>query len=48
MCRLLSYPAVPKNQARLRFCLTSEHKNEQLDMALDRLDALYTKMGIRK
>ena len=42
------YPAVPKHQARLRFCLTSEHRNEQLDEALDTLDKLYTEMGIKK
>ena len=42
------YPAVPKHQARLRFCLTSEHKSEQLDYALDTLDALYKEMEIKK
>lgn len=29
------FPAVPKGQARLRFCVTSEHKKEQLIKALD-------------
>lgn len=42
------YPAVPRHQARLRFCLTSEHKEAQLDEALDKLEILYTKMGINK
>ncbi len=28
------FPAVPRNKARLRFCLTSNHKPEQIDMAL--------------
>lgn len=42
------YPAVPKHQARLRFCLTSEHKKEQLDYALDTLEILYKEMGIAK
>ena len=42
------YPAVPKHQARLRFCLTSEHKPEQLDFALDTLETLYEEMGIKK
>lgn len=42
------YPAVPKHQARLRFCLTSEHKTEQLDYALDTLEVLYKEMEIKK
>ena len=42
------YPAVPKHQARLRFCLISEHKPEQLDFALDTLEDLYKEMGIKK
>ncbi|MGE5494557.1 MAG: aminotransferase class I/II-fold pyridoxal phosphate-dependent enzyme [Burkholderiales bacterium] len=42
------YPAVPRHQARLRFCLTSEHKAEQLDYALAALDELYKEMGIKK
>lgn len=29
------YPAVPKGQARLRFCITSEHSKEQIIKALD-------------
>lgn len=29
------YPAVPRGQARLRFCVTSEHKKEQIIKALD-------------
>lgn len=31
------YPAVPKGQSRLRFCVTSEHKEEQIIKALDML-----------
>ncbi len=31
------YPAVPKNKARLRFCVISEHKPEQIVRALDTL-----------
>ncbi len=42
------YPAVPKHQARLRFCLISEHKPEQLDYALDTLDALFAERGLMK
>lgn len=33
-----SYPAVPKNQARLRFNVISEHKPEQIISALDNLE----------
>jgi 7-keto-8-aminopelargonate synthetase-like enzyme len=42
------YPAVQKHQARLRFCLTSEHKREQLDYALDTLEILFKEMEIKK
>ena len=31
------YPAVPKNKARLRFCVISEHRPEQIIQALDLL-----------
>lgn len=31
------YPAVPRGQARLRFCVISEHKEEQIIRALDTL-----------
>lgn len=34
------YPAVPKNQARLRFCLTSDHSKEQAEQAMKTLDRL--------
>jgi len=42
------YPAVPRHQARLRFCVISEHKKEQLDYALDTLDKLFAQKGISK
>jgi 7-keto-8-aminopelargonate synthetase-like enzyme len=42
------YPAVPRHQARLRFCVISEHKKEQLDYALDTLDKLFAQKGIFK
>ena len=42
------YPAVPKHQARLRFCVISEHRPEQLDYALDTLDKLFKQKGIVK
>ena len=34
------YPAVPKNKARLRFCVISEHSPEQIAHALDKLEAV--------
>lgn len=34
------YPAVPKGKARLRFCVTSEHKPEQIRYALNTLQEL--------
>jgi len=40
------YPAVPKNKARLRFCVISEHKPEQIVEALDKLVALAGELGI--
>lgn len=33
------YPAVPRNKARLRFCVISEHEPEQIITALDTLEA---------
>lgn len=32
------YPAVPRKKARLRYCLTSDHKKEQIIYVLDTLD----------
>ncbi|MCL2442690.1 MAG: aminotransferase class I/II-fold pyridoxal phosphate-dependent enzyme, partial [Treponema sp.] len=40
------YPAVPANKARLRFCLTSCHNKEQIDLALNALQELSKKMNI--
>ncbi len=40
------YPAVPKNKARLRFDVTSEHKPEQITYALDALLAAAAEHGI--
>jgi len=34
------YPAVPANKARLRFCLTSCHNKNQIDLAMDTLKEL--------
>ncbi len=40
------YPAVPRGQARLRFCLTSAHKREQAEHALGLLDRLIAEHGM--
>jgi len=40
------YPAVPANKSRLRFCLTSCHKKEQIDFSLNTLKELADKMNI--
>ena len=40
------YPAVPRGKARLRYCVTSEHKPEQIIRALDILVETAEKMGI--
>ncbi len=40
------YPAVPKNKARLRFCVISEHKPEQIVQALDILERVAAEAGI--
>lgn len=40
------YPAVPKNKARLRFCVISEHKPEQIAHALNTLQSLVDQLGI--
>ncbi|HBQ63337.1 MAG TPA: glycine acetyltransferase, partial [Clostridiales bacterium] len=41
------YPAVPKNQARLRFCVISEHKPEQIIKALDTLMEISRTTGMK-
>ncbi len=41
------YPAVPKNKARLRFCVISEHKPEQIVEALDKLLECAREAGIQ-
>ena len=40
------YPAVPRGKARLRFCVISEHKPEQIARALDLLVDLAAQEGI--
>jgi 7-keto-8-aminopelargonate synthetase-like enzyme len=41
------YPAVPKNKARLRFCVISEHRPEQIERALDVLEEASQALGIQ-
>ena len=40
------YPAVPRNKARLRFCVISEHRREQIIQALDLLVKLAAQENI--
>ena len=40
------YPAVPRNKARLRFCVISEHRPEQIIEALDKLAQCAKEAGI--
>lgn len=40
------YPAVPKNKARLRFCVISEHQPEQIVRALNVLEEAAVALGI--
>ena len=41
------YPAVPRGQARLRFCVTAAHKPEQIVEALNKLAACAERLGIK-
>ena len=40
------YPAVPMGKARLRFCVTSSHKKEQIDFAIAKLAEAVQTAGI--
>ena len=40
-------PAVPRGKARLRFCVISEHKPEQIVTALDALQEIAAELGIK-
>lgn len=42
------FPAVPRGEARLRYCLTSSHKPEQIDYALNVLQKHLDKMNNEK
>ena len=41
------YPAVPRGQARLRFCVTAAHQPEQIAHALNLLDECARELGIQ-
>ena len=41
------YPAVPKNKARLRFCVISEHQPDEIVEALDKLLECAKEAGIQ-
>jgi 8-amino-7-oxononanoate synthase/acyl carrier protein len=41
------YPAVPSGAARLRFCVTSSHKEEQIDYAIAQLQEAAQEAGIK-
>lgn len=41
------YPAVPRGKARLRFCVVSDHKKEQIVEALDKLQTAANMAGIK-
>ena len=40
------YPAVPRGEARLRFCVTAAHKPDQIVQALDTLEKCARELGI--
>jgi len=40
------YPAVPMGKARLRFCVTSSHKEAQIDFAINQLKEAAQEVGI--
>jgi glycine C-acetyltransferase len=43
----IAFPTVPEGKARIRTIMTSEHTKEQLDQALETLDRVSKKLGIR-
>ncbi len=42
------YPAVPRGQSRLRFCVTSDHTEEQIHFALDTLNEVAKEVGMKR
>jgi glycine C-acetyltransferase len=43
----IAFPTVPEGKARIRTIMTSEHTREELDQALETLDRVSRKLGIR-
>ena len=43
----IAFPTVPEGKARIRTIMTSEHSREVLDQALETLDKVSRKLGIR-
>ena len=43
----IAFPTVPEGKARIRTIMTSEHTKEQLNQALETLDRVSKKLGIR-
>ena len=42
----IAFPTVPEGKARIRLILTSEHKQEQMDRALETLERVAKRMGL--
>jgi glycine C-acetyltransferase len=42
----IAFPTVPEGKARIRLIVTSEHKQAQLDRALETLERVGKRMGI--
>lgn len=43
----VGYPATPLMQGRIRICLSAAHTKEQLDHALDVIEKVANKLGLR-
>ena len=44
---LLSFPATPIMEGRIRFCLSAAHTKEQLDYALSVIDEIGESLGLK-
>ena len=43
----VGYPATPLSEARIRFCLSAAHTKEQLDLALEAINEICDKLGLK-
>lgn len=43
----VGFPATPLNEARIRFCLSASHTQQQLDFALAVVDEISGELGLR-